>query len=91
MQIASVTVDKHPQVCAYLRENGYDYRFDPWHLLKGIRKQIRSALKDMPNENDKSMLKELGKRFIVHVYAAVEMSNGPGNFYLTPWVPIFIF
>jgi hypothetical protein len=76
MQVDSVTIDKHPQVCAYLRQNDYDYFFDLWHLLKNSKKQIRSAMKKLKDEEERNQLKELRKRFVVHVYTAVEKSNG---------------
>jgi hypothetical protein len=34
-------------------------------------------MKEMKSANDKNQLAELGRRFILHVYASLEMSNGP--------------
>uniref|UniRef100_A0A914CR42 Transposase n=1 Tax=Acrobeloides nanus TaxID=290746 RepID=A0A914CR42_9BILA len=75
VRIDDVTIDKHPQVCSHLRQAGYEYHFDPWHVLKGIKKQVRAEMKQLQNEDDKNQLKELGKRFVVHVYTAVEKAE----------------
>lgn len=76
-QIQSVTVDKHSQVVAYLRNEGYEFFLDLYHVLHNTKKQIRGAMKEMKSANDKNQLAELGRRFILHVYASLEMSNGP--------------
>lgn len=76
-QIQSITVDKHGQVVSFLRQEGYAFFLDLYHVLHNSKKQIRGAVKAMKSKNDKNQLIELGKRFITHVYASLEMSNGP--------------
>lgn len=77
IDFADFTVDKHPSVCAYLRQNNYPFHFDPWHVLRNTGKQIRKSVKEMKSDEDKHALKNLGRRFIVHVYASIESSNDP--------------
>uniref|UniRef100_A0A915DWL2 Uncharacterized protein n=1 Tax=Ditylenchus dipsaci TaxID=166011 RepID=A0A915DWL2_9BILA len=70
--IKSVMVDKHLQVCAYLKSEEYTYHFDPWHMLKSTQKRIRNALKGLKSEEEKILLRDLGRKLIIHIYAAVE-------------------
>uniref|UniRef100_A0A914DL84 Uncharacterized protein n=1 Tax=Acrobeloides nanus TaxID=290746 RepID=A0A914DL84_9BILA len=70
------TVDKHNQVVSFLQSENKDVRFDPWHRLKALKKDLRCLIKSLDNEEDKQNMTELSKRFIIHVYASLEKSNG---------------
>uniref|UniRef100_A0A914CS80 Uncharacterized protein n=1 Tax=Acrobeloides nanus TaxID=290746 RepID=A0A914CS80_9BILA len=80
--VNSVTIDKHLQICKWLRENNVQYYFDPWHHLKTNRKKIRKARNVMKHKNkaiEKWQLEvydNLSKRLIKHLYSAVELSAG---------------
>lgn len=73
--IRCITIDKHPQVVKFLRENGYCYNLDPYHKLNSVKKQIKSLLKSLESDGDKEKLKELSRRFINHMFYSVKMSK----------------
>lgn len=77
ISIDSATVDKHRQVCKFLREKDITYHYDVWHILHNVKKHVRTAVKEFKDINDKNQLKELARRFMVHVYASVEASPTP--------------
>lgn len=74
--IENVTVDKHPSVCKFLRENGYSYSFDPWHLLKKMQKEIRNQAKKITDDDEKMSFKILARRLMLHVYKSIEIAEG---------------
>lgn len=76
VKLESITVDKNPQVCAWLKTTGHKYFFDPWHKLKTVKKEVRTMLKELKDLEEKRILTDLAKRFIIHVYYCVEKSNG---------------
>uniref|UniRef100_A0A914DJX8 Uncharacterized protein n=2 Tax=Acrobeloides nanus TaxID=290746 RepID=A0A914DJX8_9BILA len=78
VRIGNITLDKHPQVVSFLKNHNYDYGFDPWHRLKGIKKELKKLIRSLEDE-EKNNMKELARRFIVHVYKAIEFSNGDVN------------
>uniref|UniRef100_A0A914CXI8 Transposase n=1 Tax=Acrobeloides nanus TaxID=290746 RepID=A0A914CXI8_9BILA len=75
-QIEKVCIDKHTQVIAWLKRNNVDYSFDLWHNCRNINKRLRAELKKLDGI-EKSHLKQLGRRFISHIYRAIE--NAAGN------------
>lgn len=79
VRIGNITLDKHPQVVSFLRNQNYDYGFDPWHRLKGIKKELRKIAKALKNPEEKRQMTMLSKRFIVHVYNSIERSNGDAS------------
>uniref|UniRef100_A0A914DJR9 Mutator-like transposase domain-containing protein n=1 Tax=Acrobeloides nanus TaxID=290746 RepID=A0A914DJR9_9BILA len=74
-QLESITLDKHLQVVAFLKKEGYSYYFDPWHQLKSMKKEIKKNLKECKTEEEKEELKNLGRRFITHIYTVVERAH----------------
>lgn len=79
VMIGDITIDKHPQVCAFLRNQGYQYRFDPWHRLRSVKKELRNLVKGTKDADEKGMMKELFQRFIIHVYSSIERANGDAD------------
>jgi isoaspartyl peptidase/L-asparaginase-like protein (Ntn-hydrolase superfamily) len=45
VKVGVITIDKHAQVTAYLRQQNYDYHFDSWHRLRGFTKDLLAILK----------------------------------------------
>lgn len=75
VDVGHITVDKHPQVVAYLQSQQKQVRFDPWHRLKSLKKDLKHDAKEFDGE-EKEKMKELSRRFIVHVYSSIERANG---------------
>lgn len=71
-----ITVDKHPSVVSFLKSQNKEVRFDPWHRLKSLKKELRSYIKGMNNEEEKTRMKELSRRFVVHLWASIERARG---------------
>lgn len=76
MKIGTITLDKHPQVCKYLKDEDYDFALDVWHKLHGTKKVLRSSIKEMKTAEEKDQMREMSRRFILHVYSSVEKANG---------------
>jgi hypothetical protein len=66
--IGSVTIDKNLSVGKYLRESGIPYHYDLWHLLKGLRKNIRTAIKVLSNIEEQRLMRSLQRRLFSHVW-----------------------
>lgn len=77
--IGDIIVDKHPQVCNFLRRENYSYGFDPWHRLKSLKRELRKLVKGLEDEAEKAHMKELNRRFITHLYTSIEKANGDAN------------
>lgn len=77
IQVQSITIDKHAQVSAYFKEKHIEFYYDVWHVLSGLRKRVRAAIKEMKDVNQKNLMKQLAKRFIHHVYESVEKAGNP--------------
>lgn len=73
--IENVTIDKHAQVISWLKQNGVDYSFDLWHKCRSVNKAIRAEMKKLDSDG-KGELKNLGRRFILHIYRSIENAEG---------------
>lgn len=72
VEIDEITIDKNPSVMKYLREAGHTYNFDPWHIIKKLRKLIREKSKKIKDEQERQRFKELGRRLMLHVFNSIE-------------------
>lgn len=73
VEIDEITIDKNPSVMKYLREEaGITYNFDPWHIIKKMRKLIRERAKKIKDEEERTKFKELGRRLMLHVFYCIE-------------------
>lgn len=74
-QIGKVCIDKNLQVVAWLKQNEVEYSFDLWHNCRNINKKIKAQVKKLDGE-EKELLKNLGRRFILHIYRSIENAAG---------------
>lgn len=76
LEVKDITVDKHPSVVSYLQSQDKEVHFDPWHRLKTLKKELKNYIKNLENEDEKIKMKELARRFIVHVWSSIERAQG---------------
>jgi hypothetical protein len=66
--IGSVTIDKNLSVGKYLRETGITFHYDLWHILKSLRKSIRTTIKQLSCKEEQKLMRSLQRRLFTHVW-----------------------
>ena len=58
-----------------------DVKFDPWHRLKSLKKELKASIKELKDEDERNQMKDLVKRLIIHLNSSIERAQGDAKLY----------